>query len=1084
MIRNARTVLIFSLLFLLVSCGTEDDLSELLDTDDNTPSTDPGDPVAQEPDNLAPSVVFSSPDADASFEQGSFTRIEVTSTDEDGEVVRVDLVVDGVLLRSETQPPFVWGESAQDTAALGGLAVGEHELMAVAVDDDDASATTTIAINIIAAATSDDPDDQQDPRDPGDTDTPEQPDDPDAIVPPVPVDPADPPEPQEPEVPQDEQPADEPPVDDQPADEPPADDQPADERPADDQLADEEPADEQPVDDEPADEEPADPEDPVNFVPSVSFATPAENALIDFGAAFTVEVLSQDIDGDVSWVDLSVDGVFLRRENVAPYQWGSNAGDVAVLSNLSSGQHTLTAVSSDDEGSTSTRSITINVAEEVQSTVSGDCEVMGELEQWNRVAVVCEGPQGSEDDEATFTDNRFNVTFTQGISSITVPGHFAADNDAAETGATSGNLWRAYFSPNDTGTWNYTVSFREGQDIAVSLDATEGTPVDGINGASGSFSVASSDATAPDMRSRGLLRQVDGERYLRFAGDNSVFIQGGVDSPENIFGYFEFDNTEKFDNVSSCKGILHEFLPHGMDWNNGDPSWDGGRGTHLIGLINYFGSRGVNSVYIMMNTVSGDGCDAHPWVNYNSSGDERAFDVSKLDQWEIALDHMQANGIMIHAMTQETENDQLLNNGNLGLERQLYYRELISRFAHHPALQWNLGEENSNTDAQRRAYSDYIKALDPYDHPIQMHTFPSQHDEYEGLLGHETFDGPSIQVSGISEDADADGNGVYGIAMEWLERSADAGDQWVVTFTEASGNQAPSPGQAITDRQRVFWMWASVMSGGGGFEWYLRNNGQGHALDLAVEDLRDFDVYWEQSGYLVSYFRDIVQGEHGIDMLDLEPDNSVTSTNSDWVLSDDGSTYLIFLREGGSTDIDLTESMNYAVQWFNPRTGETVEGDSIAGPGSPSIGNPPSETGSDWALLLTAESEVVPPAPNLGDEFHPDIVRIADIPESDILQSPRNNWVDSYSVGDQCYCYTTFDHDVGDIIVDTSIGTITVRDACEAIGPGPGIDGRPRYNDVQCGNGPANDAGDEDYCPGRVDLGKTGCVQIGPTWKF
>ena len=83
-----------------------------------------------------------------------------------------------------------------------------------------------------------------------------------------------------------------------------------------------------------------------------------------------------------------------------------------------------------------------------------------------------------------------------------------------------------------------------------------------------------------------------------------------------------------------------------------------------------------------MMTANGDGCDAHPWTEY--SGNRRAFDVSKLDQWEMALSHMTRKGMMIHAMTQETENDQLLNGGNLGFERQLYYRELISRFAHHP----------------------------------------------------------------------------------------------------------------------------------------------------------------------------------------------------------------------------------------------------------------------------------------------------------------------------------------------------------------------------------------------------------------
>lgn len=77
---------------------------------------------------------------------------------------------------------------------------------------------------------------------------------------------------------------------------------------------------------------------------------------------------------------------------------------------------------------------------------------------------------------------------------------------------------------------------------------------------------------------------------------------------------------------------------------------------------------------------------------------------------------------------------------------------------------------------------------------------------------------------------------------------------------------------------------------------------------------------------------------------------------------------------------------------------------------------------------------------------------------------------------------------------------------------GPGRNGRPIYNDVQCGNGPPNNAADEHTCPGkiqsrdivfvrfshgnndthsiilnrigRVDLGRDGCNQIGPKWNF
>ena len=94
------------------------------------------------------------------------------------------------------------------------------------------------------------------------------------------------------------------------------------------------------------------------------------------------------------------------------------------------------------------------------------------------------------------------------------------------------------------------------------------------------------------------------------------------------------------------------------------------------------------------------------------------------------------------------------------------------------------------------------------------------------------------------------------------------------------------------------------------------------------------------------------------------------------------------------------------------------------------------------------------------------------------------SWADSYSVDGRCYCATSFDHNIGGVMVDTPAGPRTVMEVCEAIAPGPGVGDNPVYNDVQCGNGPPNDAGDEDWCPGRVDEGEAGCCIAGPLWDL
>ncbi|MBE0655050.1 MAG: DUF5060 domain-containing protein, partial [Bacteroidales bacterium] len=92
--------------------------------------------------------------------------------------------------------------------------------------------------------------------------------------------------------------------------------------------------------------------------------------------------------------------------------------------------------------------------------------ISGELMKWHRVVLSFDGPETSEDAaENPFLNYRMVVRFTSGNILVDVPGYFAADGNAAETGATSGNQWRVNFSPIATGTWNFEVFFHRGQNI-------------------------------------------------------------------------------------------------------------------------------------------------------------------------------------------------------------------------------------------------------------------------------------------------------------------------------------------------------------------------------------------------------------------------------------------------------------------------------------------------------------------------------------------------------------------------------------------------------------------------------------------
>src|SRR2546426_6457754 len=102
-------------------------------------------------------------------------------------------------------------------------------------------------------------------------------------------------------------------------------------------------------------------------------------------------------------------------------------------------------------------------------------QIGGELKQWHDVVLTFDGPATSESaDPNPFLNYRLNVTFTKGSKTIQIPGYFAADGNAAETSADSGNKWRVHFVPDETGEWQYSVSFREGPEVSVSLDPNAG----------------------------------------------------------------------------------------------------------------------------------------------------------------------------------------------------------------------------------------------------------------------------------------------------------------------------------------------------------------------------------------------------------------------------------------------------------------------------------------------------------------------------------------------------------------------------------------------------------------------------------
>lgn len=571
-------------------------------------------------------------------------------------------------------------------------------------------------------------------------------------------------------------------------------------------------------------------------------------------------------------------------------------------------------------------------------------QAQGSVAKWDTYEVQFQGPSTDEtqDNPNPFLDYRLQVTFTSPSGrEVDVPGFYDGDGQ----GLGVGNVWTVRFAPDEVGPWTWSASFRQGTDIAVDLSLSAGTPVF-FDGQTGSVDVTAIPPGAPGFLGLGRLSYV-GEHYLRH-GEGKWFLKSGTDSPENLFGYSGFDDVIDQGGL----GIIHDYAPHVGDWLPGQPEFGAAGSPNglkgLIGALNYLNSAGVNAVYMLPMNLGGDGQETTPFIGYQKTPyDKTHYDISRLEQWATVLDHAQRMGIVVQFVLAETEpqNESWLDEGAFGLERKLFFRELIARFAHIGGLKWNLSEENDFNAVVLVAMADYIHQLDPYDHPLAVHTNADDFSDYFALLGNPDFTNTSIQYSNPNA-------GQY--VEDWRSNSAGAGQKWVLDMDE---NGTPAFG--VTDmnaeemRKEILW---DVYLSGGQLEWYLGGSPLPLGGDQSVEDFRTREEMWDYTRIARTFL------EENLPFWLMEPDDALLSgEDSSWgggeVFKLDDELYAIYLPDANpSGTLDLTATTGaFRARWFDPRTG-SMQGPAqfLVGGAPVALGPAPELFDEDWVVLVEA----------------------------------------------------------------------------------------------------------------------------------
>ena len=584
-------------------------------------------------------------------------------------------------------------------------------------------------------------------------------------------------------------------------------------------------------------------------------------------------------------------------------------------------------------------------------------KITGELRKWHKITLNVDLPSSNLNENAnTFKNHRMDVLFTDpNGKKIRVPGYFAANGNSANSSSKSGKTFKAILRPYMTGTWKYEVLYYTGTDVALKNVNQLPAPTKRLTGNVGN--IQNNNKSVPDLRAKGRLTyktsgNSNSRRYLQFAETGEYFLKIGPDSPENFLNYNEFDFDAKLNKCGLCP--THKFNPHAGEFKAGDPTFKNGKGKNIIGALNYIKRQGMNA--FSMSLYGGDDKNVFPWVNLNN---KFVFDVSKLAQWEVVFDHAEKLGLAMHFKLAENENWNKLNANEIRAQ----YREMVARFGHHLAIEWNISEEYRGAAQSAMARIDFLAALDPYQNHRVIHTYPGEHSKYNDWLRlGAKLTGASIQSSRNQNYRDAY-NGKSGI-LTWINNSKNANTPWVVASDEQNSGKTgiftdeKMSTTSVVKEARTIILWKTLIAGGQGVMWYGGSKG-----DFQTENFNRFNTLFTWSRYAYNFLKG-----NNIPYWKMENKDNLADGNNNHVLAEVGKTYVVYLENGGNTQLNLNGvTGNFNIKWFDPRNGGTLKNGSvtsISGGAKRSIGNPPNNRNNDWVALITnTNNTVVKPTP-------------------------------------------------------------------------------------------------------------------------
>ena len=389
-----------------------------------------------------------------------------------------------------------------------------------------------------------------------------------------------------------------------------------------------------------------------------------------------------------------------------------------------------------------------------------------------------------------------------------------------------------------------------------------------LNNQTFTFSVIASDRP-------GIL-SLQGNYYLKFA-NGSYWFKSGADDPEQILG----------------EGVFG-------DWNA------------KRAAIDYLAGKKINSMFVTLLDYPGDSGLVYPWL---TTSDQETYDLAKMARWTAFLEYIAAKNIVLHITLED-------DGAVFPVDRTFYYRQIVARFAHLAAVEWNIREEalEQYSTSQIQSYAALFSSINPYKQPLTVHSINNPESWF---INNALFTLTSIQWPKPS--AEYPPSYYFSAVARW--RDATASRPMCISIDETGRTTTSSEDRALARKME----WA-IAFGGGVFEL--------HTLPSAT--FPEYDSHWNDMMYLRHFME-------ALPFWQMTPDSQIVSDNA-LALIQTGERYAVYAPEGGTVVLNLSgTSGTFSYCWYDPLTGTYSDRATVMGGSSRSFTAPFQK---DAALLV------------------------------------------------------------------------------------------------------------------------------------